>query len=194
MRIPEPMAIEDAVSVEAFDAAATGHLLPFYRLNATMLSRLLPDHGVLVDLGSGSGRLLAHLADARRDVNAIGIDISESMIRTGRSMLRARSLDDRVELLLGDMTHVQDTLGLRRRVDLVSSVWSLHHLPTRRDVVRCLKVVAALREQYGCAVWLFDLVRLRHDQTMAAVMDVAQDVPPNPACRRHHQRAVGMDS
>ena len=60
----------------------------------------------------GSARLLAHLATARADVRLIGLDISERMVQSGRELLAARSLDQRVTLHVGDMATVASTLRL----------------------------------------------------------------------------------
>ena len=62
------------------------------------MSRLLPEEGVALDLGSGSGQLLANLARARPDVRAIGTDLAESMLETGHELLRQAGLADRIEL------------------------------------------------------------------------------------------------
>lgn len=175
-RVPEPMAIDDAASVAAFDAGAKGHLLPIYRFNATMLSRLLPENGVLLDLGCGSGQLLAHLADARHDIRLVGVDIADTMVTVGQSMLAARSLDQRVELRLGDMAAISSTIDSSTPVDVISTIWSLHHLPSREYAMRFLREVASVRDEFGCGVWIFDLARLRHGETMVAVINVSDDV------------------
>ena len=174
-RVLEPMTIVDPVSIAAFDDAADGHLLPLYRFNATMLDRLLPDGGTLLDLGCGSGRFLAHLAEARPDAHVIGIDLSERMIRAGRTMLRGRALEGRVELLLSDMRKAPEMLDQDARLDVISSIFSLHHLPTADDIAQCLQWVASLSVEFHCALWIFDLVRMRHEDTMAAVMDFSGD-------------------
>ena len=167
--------MDDEVSVAAFHVAHPIYQLPAYRLNAEAMSRLLPEEGVVLDLGSGSAQLLAHLARARPDIRAIGTDLAESMLETGRGLLRDSGLVDRVELRSADMTELPPDLP--DRVDLVSTSWALHHLPTREHLARCLDQIARVRELTGCAVWIFDFARLRRDATMRAVIDLAKDPP-----------------
>jgi SAM-dependent methyltransferase len=174
-RTPEPMVMDDEASVAAFHVAHPVYQLPAYRLNAEAMSRLLPEGGVVLDLGSGSAQLLAHLALARPDVRVVGTDLAESMLVTGRDLLDEAGLTDRVELREADMTALP--ADLPQRVDLVSSAWALHHLPTREDLERCLAEIARVRERTGCAVWIFDFARLRRDATIQALLDLASDPP-----------------
>ena len=123
-RAPEPMAMDDAGSVDAFDSAHRILQAPIYRLNALALSRLLPEGGTLLDLGSGTGRLLMDLARARPDVLIHGRDLAPNMVRAGRRAIAAAGLDDRMTLDEGDMTRLED---VPEHVDAVSCIWALHH-------------------------------------------------------------------
>jgi ubiquinone/menaquinone biosynthesis C-methylase UbiE len=174
-RTPEPMVMDDEASVAAFHIAHPIYQLPVYRLNAEAMSRLLPEEGVVLDLGSGSGQLLAHLARARPDVRAMGTDLAESMLETGRVLLREAGLADRVELVQADMTELSTDIS--ERVDLISTIWALHHLPTQEHLERCLAQIARVRDRTGCAVWIFDFARLRRDATIHALIDLAPDAP-----------------
>jgi tRNA (cmo5U34)-methyltransferase len=173
-RVPEPMAMDDPDAVLAFDVAHPILQAPIYRLNALALSRLLPENGTLLDLGSGSGRLLADLARARRDVRIEGRDLAPNMVAAGCRELAAAGLEDRVRLTHGDMTRIED---LPDRVDAVSCVWALHHLPTREHAVRALHEIARVRDERGAAVWIFDFARLPEAATFRAVMDAVPGVP-----------------
>lgn len=165
-RHPEPTdEMADLENVEAFHAQGdrNGGLLPIYHFNAAATSALVPRGGVILDLGSGSGQYLAHLAHCRPDLRIIGLDLSEPMIRAGRDMLKSARLADRVELIQGDMTDLRFITP--RRVDLISSVFSLHHLPSETALLKCLCEIHRQRETLGCAVWLFDHIRPRHPAT-----------------------------
>ena len=160
-RTPEPNPImDDAHHVAAFDAAAEV-LLPVYHLSARAIGRLLPRSGTLLDLGCGSGRFLAHLAQVRPDVRIVGIDLSKVMVETGRTALAASGLGDRVELHIGDMTDLRPFAGLRP--DVVSSVFSLHHLPDDDALRRCLAEIDRVRGSGGA--WIFDHARPRSRAT-----------------------------
>lgn len=167
--------MDDETSVAAFHTANPVYQLPVYRVNAEAMSHLLPEDGVVLDLGSGSGQLLAHLARARPDVRGIGTDLAESMLDTGRGLLRDAGLADRVELVQADMTELP--VELAERVDLISTVWALHHLPTEEDLDRCLAQIARIRNRTGCAVWIFDFARLRRDATIHALLELSRDAP-----------------
>jgi tRNA (cmo5U34)-methyltransferase len=175
-RVPEPMVMEGEESAAAFDVAHPVLQLPIYRVSAEATSRLLPENGMLVDLGSGTGQLLAHLATARADISAVGTDLAESMLARGRSMLVATGLADRIELRLADMTSLPDDLP--SDPDAVSCVWAMHHLPTRDHLVACLREIARIRHASDCAVWILDFARPRHDRTPQRLVDLAPDAPP----------------
>jgi ubiquinone/menaquinone biosynthesis C-methylase UbiE len=169
------MVMDDPEAVAAFDLAHPILQAPIYRLNALALSRLLPVKGTLLDLGSGTGRLLIELAIARPDVRLYGRDLAPNMVRAGREALAAAGLEERVELAVGDMTRVGDVPD---RVDVVSCIWALHHLATRDEALRCLREIARVRDQHGAAVWIFDFARMQRAEAFRAVLDQAPSVPP----------------
>ncbi len=175
-RVPEPMEMNDPASVAAFHAGADDLQAPVYRFNAEMVSRLLPERGTLLDLGSGSGRLVARIARARPDVRIIGTELAENMLATGRAELSRLGLDQRVELRRLNITSVP--VGIAPEIDAVSCVWALHHLPTRADAVRCLESVGALRDRHACAIWVFDFARLRRRETIRALLGLFPDADP----------------
>ena len=162
-------------SVVAFHVEDPVLQRPVYRFNSEAMSHLLPQGGRVLDLGCGSGRLLADLARARPDLEVIGVDLADGMLMAGSTALRDEGLSDRVTLHHADMTDLPGHLV--EGVDLVSSVWSLHHLPTEEDLHRCLVQIARTRETSGCAVWIFDFARLRLDETFPALMQLAPAAP-----------------
>jgi tRNA (cmo5U34)-methyltransferase len=174
-RVPEPMVMDDPISVAAFHTADPLLQLPMYRFNAQAMSALLPEGGRVLDLGCGSGRLLAHLATARSDVSAIGIDLADNMLAAGRDSLQDEGLADRVELLKADITQLSRELP--SDVDLVSTVWALHHLPTEALLHRCLAEIARIRAASGCAVWIFDFARFRRQATFEAIVAMNPQAP-----------------
>ena len=167
-RVPEPMVMDEPEGAAEYDAAGERLQVPVHHFNALALSGLLPKGGTLVDLGCGSGRLLARLARGRPDTRLIGIDLSEPMLDAGRRLLEQEGLGDRVELRRGDITTFDRELD--EQADVVSSNFTLHQLPSE-DIVRgCLDAIARMRERSGCGVYLFDLVRLRNSATWPAMM------------------------
>jgi SAM-dependent methyltransferase len=165
-RRPEPIAEMDRiVNAGAYDQQGppAGPLLPIVHLNALATSRLVRRGGCVLDLGSGSGRNLAYLARCRPDLRIIGIELAETMVSIGRRYLADCGLSERVELRLGDMTCFRRDLDVD--VDLVSSIFALHHLPTADHLAGCLDQIGEARRALDCAVWIFDHARPRHPDT-----------------------------
>ncbi len=163
-REPEPTAEMDQIAnVLAFHEQGAEALQPIYHFNALATSRLLRSGGTVLDLGSGSGQYLAYLAKLRPDIQIIGLELSQTMISVGQRFLRRNELSDRVELRVGDMTSF--TPKLFDDIDVVSAVFSLHHLPYWNNLIQCLGEIGRLRERCKCAVWIFDHTRPRHTKT-----------------------------
>lgn len=162
-RIPEPMEMDEPSSVVQFEAAGRqgGPLLPVYELVARSASRLAPSDAHVVDLGCGPARHLSYFALRRPDVTVTGLDLAPNMLKLGRRTIKQEGVADRVKLVKGDMTSFADDFA-GENVDLITSVFSLHHLPTLDDLVACLKEIAKVRARTGCGVLLFDICRLRH--------------------------------
>lgn len=175
-RIPEPMVMDEPEGARDYDAAGEEAQVPFHDFNARAMSRLLPENGTVVDLGCGSGRLLARLAKGRPDVRIIGLDLSDPMLELGRELLTREGLSDRVELRKGDITTFD--ADVRESFDLVSCNYAIHQLPDETLVMNCLEAIARARNKTGCAVYIYDLARLHNPRTwpdllsMFAIPDV----------------------
>jgi len=166
-RKPEPSSLmQEEHNVEGFHAEGSdnGALIPLYHFNARAMSHLMPPGGTLLDLGSGSGQFLRHLARCRPDIQIIGMDLSEPMVRLGNRSLNGAGLGNRVVLRSGDMTQFSSMVP--SSIDVISSIFSLHHLPTIDDFEKCCKEIRHVRSTTSCAVWLFDHARPRHRRTL----------------------------
>jgi SAM-dependent methyltransferase len=175
-RVPEPMVMDEPEGVAAYDQAGTRLQVPLHHVNALAISRLLPPGGTLIDLGTGSGRLLARLARGRPDARLVGLDLSEPMLETGRRLLAAEGLSGRVELRRGDITTFDEDLP--ESLDAVSCNLTLHQLPSKELVMQTLEALARARRRTRCAVHIFDLVRLRNPRSwpaMLSLLDVDDD-------------------
>ena len=177
-RRPEPSAeMDDLAQVEAFHGQGANALVPVYHFNALATSRMVPVGGTVVDLGSGSGRYLSYLAQRRPDIRIIGIDLAPTMVEVGNRFLAQQGLAGRVTLKVGDMTSFGALLP--EPVDLISSVFSLHHLPTEEHLKSCLSEIAAARQRTGCGMWLFDHARPRHPATPQIFPEIFTPDAPN---------------
>lgn len=169
-REPEPMVMDAPQGVSEYDRAGEALQVPVHHFNSLAISRLLPQGGTVVDLGCGSGRLLARLARGRPDARIVGLDLSEPMLETGRRLLDQEGLADRVELRRGDITTFDSELP--EQPDVVSCNFALHQLPSEELAGRCLEAIARARERTGCGVWIFDFARLRHPRTWPAMTSI----------------------
>jgi ubiquinone/menaquinone biosynthesis C-methylase UbiE len=91
----------------------------------------------VLDFGCGSGENCVVLA--RRGARAIGVDISESLIRVARKRLVVNGLDGAVDFVAGS---AHDLPIASNSVDLVLGIAVLHHLDldaSAREVHRVLK-------------------------------------------------------
>jgi SAM-dependent methyltransferase len=163
----EPAVMDEAQGVKEYDQFGTSGEVGIHHFAALGISRLLPNGGTLLDLGSGSGRLLARIAHGRPDARIIGLDLSEPMLVTGNGMLEKEGLTDRVELRRADITHFDPEVD--EHADVISCNFALHHLPTEEVASRCLEAIARTRSRTGCAVWIFDFARLRDPRSWPAL-------------------------
>ncbi len=104
--------------------------MPVYEVCASAISSMLPEGGKVVDLGAATGRVAAVLAQHRPDVQIVAVDLSEEMIRAGRSALAAENLSDRVMMEVGDMRSFGELVP--DDVAVVASSWAMENLPTAR--------------------------------------------------------------
>lgn len=106
-----------------------------FDLNAKIIEKVETSR-VAVDLGCGTGELLLRLG-AKADY-LIGVDSSSNMLKQAR--LKTASIEDRVDLRLGEMEHLPVRAG---EADLAVASMVLHHLvmPAAgiREIHRILK-------------------------------------------------------
>ena len=177
-RVPEPMVMDEPDAAAAFHRAGSedGPLVAQYELCARGMSHLLGGGGSVLDLGSGSGRYLAYFAKRRPDARIVGVELSGPMVSLGERTLAEEGLDDRVRLAQADMTACESLAP--EGLDLLSCMLALHQLPSAEVLGDALGQIARIRERTGCAVWIWDLVRLEDDQ---AIQDwMAQDADADP--------------
>lgn len=110
--------------------------------DATLLEFLPASCRRVLDLGSGDGRLLALVKQARPDVEAVALDFNEAML--GR--LRARfAADPRVRVVAHDMEQPLPAEPIASGTfDAVVSSFAIHHLPHDRKRTLYEEVFRAL--------------------------------------------------
>ena len=170
------MELEQLVAEYHAGGRPGGSMRPVYEVCASAISRLLPEGGKVVDLGAATGRVAAVLAEHRSDAQIVAVDLSEEMVRAGRSAVAAEHLFDRVTMRVGDMRAFGE-LALDD-IAVVASSWALENLPTLDDMHRCLAEIAAVRKRTGCAVWLFNFARLNSSRSYPALQNLVGGVTP----------------
>ena len=144
-REPEPMVMDEPRGVAEYDQAGATLQVPVHQFNARAISRLLPDGGTVIDLGCGSGRLLAGLARGRPDARIVGLDLSKPMLEVGRLQLDQEGLAERVELRLGDIATFDEDLP--ERLDVVSCNFALHQLPALGRLTTTARLASRFADQ-----------------------------------------------
>ncbi len=133
--------------------------LPDYRGH---LLDLLPEGGLLVEIGAGTGRLLPLLAG--KAARTVGLDHSPSMVALARETLIQNQLADQVEIRLAEMNHLPFADAAVRTV-VMNQV--LHHSEQPLEV---LKEISRVLEPQGVLV-LADLIRHQHDWVRQRLAD-----------------------
>lgn len=170
------MEIDQLVSEYHAGGLPGGSMRPVYEVCASAISRLLPEGGRVIDLGAATARCAAILAEHRPDAQIVGIDLSEEMVRCGRSALAAQGLSERVTMRVGDMRSFGELVP--DDVAVVASSWALENLPTVGDMDRCLADIVSVRTRTGCAVWLFNFARLNSARSYPALQRLVNGVTP----------------
>lgn len=163
-RRPEPsseMGIQE--QIEGFHEAGAISLVPIYHFNARAVDALAPRGAHVVDLGCGSAQFLSYLAARRPDLRITGIDLSLGMVEAGKALLADRGTAGRVTIVPGDMRHFRSCVD--QKIDLVTSVFSLHHLPTYDDLSACIREIANATVADNAQFWIFDFARPKRQST-----------------------------
>jgi len=107
----------------------------------TQLSKQIPNDGVFIDMGCGSGALLKRLAS--RNGKTIGVDYSEAMLNAARR--NVGDTNGSIELRLGYLEHLPIA---DRSADCAAAFMVLHHLERPweaiSDAARVLKPAGKL--------------------------------------------------
>ncbi len=105
------------------------------------------DGTVGLDLGCGNCRHAGVMA-AHVD-RVVGVDVSRSLLETGRTRALDRGFDHCLDLVQADATALPLAADV---VDLATYVATLHHLPTRPDRLASLEELARVLDPTGRAL------------------------------------------
>src|SRR4051812_23643606 len=141
------------------------------RIAADVADLVLPPDALVLDVGTGPGRLPVEIARRNPGLRVAAVDVSPAMIETARRLIPAGA---RVTADVGDVSALPYGDGT---VDLVVSTLSQPHWP---DLAAAVRELARVRAPGG-RVWIYDVRRaLRSAQVAAAVAFPGLDVRVEP--------------
>jgi ubiquinone/menaquinone biosynthesis C-methylase UbiE len=143
----------------------------FQRIAANIKDKAIS--GVILDIGTGPGRLPIQIAKQVKNAKVFGIDLSADMIKIAKRNADKEGVGNRIEFRVGS---AYDTGFENNSIDLIVSTGMIHHLK---------KPLIAFNEMYrilkrGGVAWLFDG---RQDATKAEfeetirILGVEKDIP-----------------
>jgi ubiquinone/menaquinone biosynthesis C-methylase UbiE len=119
---------------------------------AQLALQLLPQQGTILDLGTGTARIPILIAQKSAQINIIGIDLSENMLKIGRENINSAGLNHQIKL---EKVDAKNLPYLDTQFDGVISNSIIHHLP---DPLPCLKEIKRVLKPKG-GFFLRDLLR-----------------------------------
>ena len=152
-RRPEPEAMGDAAEVAAYASAAAQAFID--AIDDTLVEQVLslgPPRGRLLDVGTGPGGIPLKIARRCPQLQVVGVDYAENMVRTARQAAHAQGLAGQVRFFVADANQLCFPDAC---FDFVLSNSVLHHLS---QPVALLKEMARVAKPEG-VVLLRDLRR-----------------------------------
>jgi len=139
-RKPSIEAIDDLGVAKAFEKMTK--FLPFKILRKRIISELMKHnlHGVLVDVGCGSGNLIVQIAHKFKDLDLIGIDNSKYILNLAEQRADKNGFNKRIDFQFGS---VENLPFADNSIDVIVSSLSLHHwlepVKAFKELIRVLR-------------------------------------------------------
>ncbi len=151
--------MDDADQVAAYSYAGRvdGVMSASYLYHSAQISQVISGCKTVLDLGCGPATQLAQIAGLNPEISFLGVDLSGTMIDSGKKYVDQLGLRN-VAFQLEDITKLEGIPDAS--VDAVMSTVVLHHLPTRQHLDDCMAQVARVLKPGG-AVYLTDFGRLK---------------------------------
>lgn len=159
-REPEPdLVMDDLDQVAAYSHAGRidGVMSAAYLYHSAQICQIIKGCSRVLDLGCGPATQLGQVAELNPDTEFLGVDLSQTMIDSGRKHVDSLGVHN-VRFQLEDITVLEGIPDAS--VDAVMSTVVLHHLPTRGHLDRCFSQITRVLKPGG-AVYLTDFGRLK---------------------------------
>ena len=160
-REPEPdLVMTDEKQVLAYENAGRtdGVMAASYLFHAARISMVIQGATNIIDLACGPATQLALVAEFNPDISFVGIDFSETMLKSAEAYIKEKRLDN-VVFKKGDISDLGQIP--ENSVDGIISTMALHHLPTHAHFERCFKEMKRILKPNG-SIYLVDFGRLKH--------------------------------
>ena len=157
-----------------------------------MVAEVVRRHGYrrVLDLGCGEGTFLRSLCQMDPQVHAYGVDLAPEAIAQGIETARAEGLQDRVELFVEDIAHLNRLAARVPGIDMATVFFVLHEV-LYRGVDAAVDFLRAFRDAFpGVPLVVFEVLRptpeeLRKRPGMAVQYVMQHDLT--------HQKLVGRE-
>jgi len=182
INIPRQAGFEGIEAPETAEAYNRISRWPQFRVLRLIIARELASHGpagILADIGCGPGYLATLIAQRHPQLEVLGLDASDEMVRAAESNVANLGLSDRVRFRRGDAA---DLPLPDRALDFAVSTLSLHHWS---DPCRGLAEAHRVLKPGG-QLLLFDL-RRDSRRFFLWLLHFAQGVVVPAALRRAHE-------
>lgn len=159
-REPEPDAIMDDVEqVAAFSDTGRNEstLAASYLFHTARATQAIQGCKRVIDLGCGPATQLIQVAALNPEIEFVGMDMSDEMLKHARAHLAHAKITN-VSFLRADITNLEQFA--EHSIDGVMSTVSLHHLPTHAHLRQCFSEISRILKPEG-AVYLADFGRLK---------------------------------
>lgn len=129
--------------------------------------------GTIIDIGTGPGRLPLEIVKQVANVEVVGIDLSEDMMRIARKNAEEEGLTERVRFKVGS---AYDTGFGDCSVDLVISTGVIHHL---REPINAFNEIHRILKR-GREAWMYDgrkdATKIEVEETVR-ILEIEEDMP-----------------
>ena len=109
---------------------------------AELASAFVPRRPEVLDLGCGSGDVIAEIVRLRPDAPVCGVDLSEGMIKLARNRFQSEN----VRILTHDLNNGIPEDLVARKFDAVTSCFALHHIDFGKRVGLYTQIRQVLRD------------------------------------------------
>ena len=111
------------------------------RLDHQIILDLIEPNAKVLDLGCGDATFLTDLCERNSRVRAHGLDISPEAIAAWQRKLAQKNLQDRVQLLVGDVFKIDALAEQLRGIEAATSIYVLHEFLTdsRDQILKLLR-------------------------------------------------------